>query len=118
MHVGYFDQRDVSGTVVATRRTRTPAGTERFLIDFAIDKDACDLSSVKVVASATGGAVSAQRIEAIPGENAVRASFEVAADKQARDVELRAFLQDGQDVMTETWSYLWQPEPAATRRNR
>lgn len=117
MHVGYFDQRDVSGTAVATRRTRTPTGSERFLIDFAIDKNAYDLPGVKVVASATGGTVSAQRIEAIPDKNMVRASFEVTAERQARDVELRAFLQDGDDVMTETWSYLWQPteRPARNR---
>jgi glucans biosynthesis protein len=113
MHVGYVDQRDSSGSVIATRRTRTAGGNERFLIDFAIDNRAYDLPSVKVVATATGGTVSAQRIEAVPGQNVVRASFEVTAERQARDIELRAFLQDGEDVMTETWSYLFQPAPAA-----
>ena len=37
------------------------------------------------------------------------ASFEVAAEPKGKDIELRAFLQTPNDVLTETWSYLWQP---------
>ena len=57
-----------------------------------------------------------------PGSTSVRASFEMAVEQHARDIELRAFLRDGEHVLTETWSYLWQPAspgiPVQTARNR
>jgi glucan biosynthesis protein len=34
----------------------------------------------------------------------------VSAESAAKDVELRAFLRSKADVLTETWTYLWQPK--------
>jgi glucans biosynthesis protein len=50
-----------------------------------------------------------QHTEQNPFTAGSRASFEVIADPNVRDVELRAFLRAGDDVLSETWSYLWQP---------
>ena len=108
MHVGYADQRGPSGRVVATRRIATKAG-ERFLVDFASEAQVADATKLDLVVSAVGGTVSGRRVDAIPGSTSVRASFEVTAEQHARDIELRAFLREGEHVRTETWSYLWQP---------
>jgi glucans biosynthesis protein len=122
MHVGFTDRRGPRGRVIASRRTTTKNG-ERFLVDFASDAAQVDVSKVKVVVSVTGGKVNEQHVEANSHTKSYRASFEVTPDANARDVELRAFLKEGDDVLTETWSYLWQPSwPApplsAAARNR
>ena len=57
----------------------------------------------------SGGRVLEQHVEPNAFAEGIRASFEVAAESNARDVELRAFLKTKTDVLTETWSYLWQP---------
>jgi periplasmic glucans biosynthesis protein len=109
--------------VVATRFAKVPkwqqglteqqrARRGRFVVDFAgpslraagqdKDKDA-----IEVHVTATGAKVVEQHTLANAFEGGIRASFEVEA--QARDVELRAFLRRGSEVLTETWSYLWQP---------
>ena len=122
MHVGYADQRGPRGRVVATRRTTTKHG-ERFLVDFATDKAELDLKKMSVVVSVTGGKVNEHHVEANPYTKTYRASFEITPETNARDVELRAFLREGDDAVTETWTYLWQPKwPApplsAAARNR
>jgi glucans biosynthesis protein len=38
-----------------------------------------------------------------------RVVFEVTPDGSGRPVELRGFLKKGSFVLTETWSYLWNP---------
>ena len=122
MHVGFADQHGPRGRAIATRRTTTKNG-ERFLVDFANDKPAADLAKVKAVVSVTGGKLNEQHVELNQHTNTLRASFEITPDTNARDIELRAFLREGEDVLTETWSYLWQPPwpaPAlsAAARNR
>jgi glucans biosynthesis protein len=37
-------------------------------------------------------------------------AFALKADGSNRPVELRCFLRKKPHVLTETWSYLWQPE--------
>jgi glucans biosynthesis protein len=93
------------------------------LVDFATDKAELDLKKMSVVVSVTGGKLNEHHVEANPHTKTYRASFEITPETNARDVELRAFLRDGDDVVTETWSYLWQPTwPApplsAAARNR
>jgi len=50
---------------------------------------------------------------AVTQKNAIngtwRLAFEIKPDGSGRPVELRAFLRKGDNVLTETWSYLWQP---------
>lgn len=116
MHVGYADQRG-RGRVLATRRARTPLG-ERFLIDFATDGAALDPARATAIVSVSGGRAQDHRVEANPHDETVRASFVVVPDRGARDVELRAFLKAGDDVLTETWSYLWQPAAPPARAAR
>jgi glucans biosynthesis protein len=107
LHVGSAD--DVQGPtarVGATRIGKTEHGV-RFLVDFvgaALPK----AEDVEAVVSSTGGRILEQHVEQNSFAEGVRASFEIAPEANARDVELRAFLKSKNDVLTETWSYLWQ----------
>jgi len=38
-----------------------------------------------------------------------RVVFELKPDASGTPVELRCFLRKGSHVLTETWSYLWNP---------
>ena len=117
LHVGSADDvQGPSARVEATRIGKTPTfapdeppkekGT-RFLIDF-VGPDLLSREGVEVVVSASGGRILEQHVERNSFAEGVRASFEVAPEPNARDVELRAFLKAKDDVLTETWSYLWQ----------
>jgi len=108
LHVGSAD--DVQGPaarVAATRLGRTEKGY-RFLVDF-VGRDLLRAEGVEAVVSANGGRILEQHIEHNAFAEGIRASFEVATESKARDIELRAFLKTKTDVLTETWSYLWQP---------
>jgi glucans biosynthesis protein len=108
LHVGSAD--DVQGPaarVSATRIGKTAKGV-RFLVDFA-GAELLRGQDVEAVLSAVGGTILEQHVEQNSFAEGVRASFEVAPEADARDVELRAFLKSKNDVLTETWSYLWQP---------
>lgn len=113
LHVGSAD--DVQGPaarVAATRIGKTEKGT-RFLVDFvgpALSRmEGSPGADVQAVVSASGGRILEQHVEQNSFAEGVRASFEVAPEPNTRDVELRAFLKSKDDVLTETWSYLWQP---------
>jgi glucans biosynthesis protein len=108
LHVGSAD--DVQGPaarVAATRLGRTEKGY-RFLVDF-VGPALLRSEGVEAIISASGGRILEQHIEQNAFAEGIRASFEVAADPNTRDIELRAFLKNETDVLTETWSYLWQP---------
>jgi len=108
LHVGSAD--DVQGPaarVAATRIGKTEKGA-RFLVDFT-GPGLLRGDDVRAVVSTTGGRILEQHVEQNSFAEGVRASFEVAPEASARDVELRAFLKSKDDVLTETWSYLWQP---------
>jgi glucans biosynthesis protein len=108
LHVGSAD--DVKGPtarVDGTRIGKTEGGV-RFLVDF-VGPELLRREDVQAVISTTGGRVLEQHVERNSFAEGVRASFEVAIEPGARDVELRAFLKSKDDVLTETWSYLWQP---------
>jgi glucans biosynthesis protein len=118
LHVGSAD--DVQGPaarVAATRIGKTEKGA-RFLVDFVgpglspkagTRGDVPGREDVQAVVSTTGGRILEQHVEQNSFAEGVRASFEVAPEPNTRDVELRAFLRSKDDVLTETWSYLWQP---------
>jgi periplasmic glucans biosynthesis protein len=93
--------------VVATRIARTKDGS-RFLVDFAGEGLAAR-KDIDVVVSAQNGRTVEQHVEHNPFAGGYRASFEVVAEPGIKDVELRAFLRAKEDVVSETWSYLWQP---------
>ena len=108
LHVGSADDvHGPAGRVAATRIGKTEKGV-RFLVDF-VGPDLLRGEDVQAVVSTTGGRILEQHVEQNSFADGVRASFEVAPEQSARDVELRAFLKSKDDVLTETWSYLWQP---------
>lgn len=108
LHVGAGVPVTASGArVVATRIARTKEGS-RFLVDFA-GPGLADMLDVEPVVSAQNGRVVEQHVEHNPFAGGYRASFEVAPESGAKDVELRAFLRGKGNALTETWSYLWQP---------
>ncbi len=108
LHVGSAD--DVEGPtarVAATRIGKTEKGV-RFLVDY-VGPELLRGDDVVAIVTTSGGRILEQHVEKNSFAEGVRASFEVAAEPSARDVELRAFLKNENDVLTETWSYLWQP---------
>lgn len=110
LHVGSdVDGQASRGRVTASRIARTPRGA-RFLVDF-VGGELADAEQVEAVISVSGGGarVVERHVEVNPFAGGLRASFEVALEPQVGQVELRAFLRAQSDVLTETWSYLWQP---------
>jgi len=117
------DESGPPGQVQATRLVRSERGV-RFLVDFAVAKEAIAKEAVAkdavatnnpkqrtdVVVSCTRARVLEQHVEDNPHAQSLRASFEVSPEPGARDVELRAFLQRGRDALSETWSYAWQAD--------
>jgi glucans biosynthesis protein len=96
-----------AGHVIATRMAKTKNGT-RFLVDFA-GNGLGKREGVEAVISVQNGRILEQHIEHNPFADGFRASFEVQHEQGKNDVELRAFLRNKGDVLSETWSYLWQP---------
>lgn len=108
LHVGSdVDATASRGHVVASRIAQTPRGA-RFLVDFVGRALAGDTQAAAVISGA-GARVLEHHVEKNPFTGGLRASFEVALEPGASQVELRAFLRAPTDVLTETWSYLWQP---------
>jgi glucans biosynthesis protein len=105
-----------AGQVVATRhgRSRTfEPDLERFVVDFdgaALRRRGADSGVVPVV-SVSGGAVQIHTATAQknPYNGSWRVAFAVRQYGADQPVELRCFLRDPKNVLTETWSYLWQP---------
>jgi glucans biosynthesis protein len=66
---------------------------------------------IEAVVNVTGGATAENRpvVQKNRFTGAWRVVFEIRPDPSGRPVELRCFLRKGQHVLTETWSYLWNP---------
>jgi glucans biosynthesis protein len=122
----FLDQiRPPAGYVVATRhgRLRTQeTGLERFVVDFdgpdlrrlPANPDPDSLSSAPTVEAVTWvgqGATLARdaTVQKNPFNDTWRASFALQPDGSGRPVEIRCYLRRTPHVLTETWSYLWQP---------
>ena len=103
------------GRAVATRRDNGGVkGAPRFLIDFT-GKDLAAIPAdriVRGVVTAVGGEESAeiadQQVVKNPVTGGWRLSFDVKPQKKGT-IELRAFLDQGGQPLTETWSYLVEP---------
>jgi periplasmic glucans biosynthesis protein len=96
------------GRVTAARLAATLQGT-RFLVDFEGEPLTNRERDVKVEVWASSARVLEQHVERNPFTKGWRASFELAADANPVDVELRASLHGAGSALSETWSYLWQP---------
>ena len=92
--------------------------SRRFMIDFAggdlaYYKDEPGL--VKITASTTGGKILRAYTQYNPFVEGVRATFDVEL-APGQTADLRAFLHDGPNVLTETWTFPWTapgtPAPA------
>lgn len=110
---GSGDARPPGGRVVATRWDEgSRDGAVRFVIDFAggrlgeLPEDAV----LRGVVSASAGEQEAELLEQHvvrhPKTQGRRLVFEVRPPND-EPLELRAFLQSGEDALTETWSYTW-----------
>jgi len=107
LHAGASVEGGASaGHVQSTRLARSERGL-RFLVDFALAQSA-EKPLPELVISGTGARVLEQHVENNPHAHGLRASFEVAPEPGARELELRAFLRAEHDTLTETWSYAWQ----------
>ena len=107
--------RPPAGRVVATRQDRgTIEGAYRFVIDFAgkqLEALPAD-TVVRGVVTVALGPDAAELLDQHVVKNAVtggwRLTFQVRP-KQKNAIELRAFLDKGDEALTETWSYALLP---------
>lgn len=103
------------GFVVATRhgrsRTQEP-DLERFVVDFdgpGLHGLGPDPAVEPMVTVGSGAALVHATVEKNPYNQTWRVAFALRADGTGKPVELRCFLRKPPHVLTETWSYLWQP---------
>jgi glucans biosynthesis protein len=112
----YMDQiHPPAGFVSATRIGRT-ATQERDLVRFVVDFDGAYLNKQgpdpqiePVVTVGTGATLVNTTIQKNPYNGTWRVVFSIKPDRSGNPVEMRCFLRKPPHVLTETWSYLWQP---------
>jgi glucans biosynthesis protein len=103
------------GYVVSTRHGRTKThepDLERFFIDFGgkeILSQKADPSVESVVTVGAGAKLVHSIVQKNPYNDTWRAAFAIQPDGSGKPVELRCFLKKPDQVLSETWSYLWQP---------
>jgi periplasmic glucans biosynthesis protein len=82
-------------------------GSIRFLIDFAGGPlEAINPQSVMANVTIGNGRLLRQSVVANKEIRGMRAAFDVAGEPGST-IDLRVFLQDGQDALTETWTLAW-----------
>lgn len=119
------DTRPPGGRAVATRQDAGPfdpqgrpsaaaaeGRSRRFVIDFAggtlakVDAD----TPPEAVVSAAGGTIEDVHVTPNPAIDGWRLGFHLQAESR-EPIEMRAYLKDDDDVLTETWSYAFTPGP-------
>ena len=107
--------RPAAGRVLATRRDGgTIEGAQRFVIDFvgkqlaAIPADQVVRAVVTIGGAEVAGEILDQHVVKNPHTNGWRLTFQVRP-KQREPLELRAYLDQGNTVLSETWSYALHP---------
>lgn len=108
-------RRPPMGEVSSTRLADIPgrAGYKRFVIEFtsAYLHGQPDDPAIEARVDVSGGG--RREGEPVVQKNrftgAWRVVFEIKPDPSGSPVELRCFLRKGPHVLTETWSYLWNP---------
>lgn len=105
-----------SGYVVSTRHGRTKThepDLERFFVDFTSPylrgESSNDTTIEAVVTVGPGASLTHSDVQKNPYNHTWRAAFSIKPDGSGKPVELRCFLRKAPHVLTETWSYLWQP---------
>jgi glucans biosynthesis protein len=84
----------------------------RFWVDFAGpylngQKSPRDMSAN--ISVGKGASLVHQSLEKNPFNGSWRVAFALKPDGSGKPVELRCFLQKPPHILTETWSYLWNP---------
>ncbi len=112
----FTDQiRPPAGYVASTRRGRASndgAGIEHFTIEFDgpyLSKQGPDPTIEPDISVGEGATLVNQNIQKNPYNNRWRVTFAIKADGSGKSVNLRCYLRKPPHVLTETWSYLWQP---------
>jgi glucans biosynthesis protein len=114
----YLDvaKRPPAGYVAATRLStiQKQPGLTRFLVDFDgpfLHLRQSDPEIQPVVTVGKGAALVPETvtIQKNPNNGTWRVTFAAKPDGTGRAVDLRCFLQRPPHVLTETWSYLWNP---------
>jgi glucans biosynthesis protein len=104
-----------AGYVVGTRLGHTATQErelERFVVDFDgayLNKQGPDPMIEPVVTVGNGATFVNQTLQKNPINGTWRVAFAIRPNGNGRPVELRCFLRKPPHVLTETWSYLWQP---------
>lgn len=104
-----------AGYAVSTRHGRTKThepDLERFHVDFIgpyLGNRGPDPEIEAVVTVGEGAELVHTTVQKNPYNGTWRAAFAVRPNGSGRPVELRCFLRKKPHVLTETWSYLWQP---------
>ncbi|MBP1741179.1 MAG: periplasmic glucan biosynthesis protein MdoG, partial [Deltaproteobacteria bacterium] len=115
--------RPPAGRVVATRTARTKVeGARKFVVDFTgtqLDTVPADKPVEGVVTVGSGAKFLEQQVYKNSFTGGWRLVFQILPDEalstdkdrpKIKDpVELRAFLKLGDNVLTETWSYAYEP---------
>ncbi|MDF3056908.1 MAG: mdoG [Rariglobus sp.] len=104
-----------AGYVTATRVGRSSTH-EPELVRFWVDITGAYLANQKYVPDITaevsvgaGAKLIHQSLEKNPANGTWRVAFAIKPDGSGRPVELRCFLKKPPHILTETWSYLWNP---------
>lgn len=104
------------GGVVGRKRTYF---SWRFAVDFAggvlelLDKDA----KLETIVSASRGRIELVSARPLTPIGGWRALFDIVPpDDSAQPIDLRMFLRNGNQAVSETWLYQWTPPPAAERK--
>lgn len=109
---GAMPGRPPGGYVVATRTGVVLDHPERrlFVLDF-VGVDPKPGRDIRVELTVGDGAkvVPSPGIRWIEPAKVWRVAFELVPDGSGKPVELRCFLREGKDSLTETWSNLWNP---------
>jgi glucans biosynthesis protein len=112
---GHSAVRPPGGHVLAVRRDRgTIDGAQRFVVDFvgkdleAIPADQVVRAVVTVAGGDVAGEILDQHVVKNPYTGGWRLTFQVRS-KQRTPLELRAYLDQGNTVLSETWSYALHP---------
>ena len=85
---------------------------ERFWVDFdgpALHNHAADPAIEAIVSVSDGAKLVHQSIQKNTFNGSWRVAFAIKPDGSGRPVELRCFLKREPHILTETWSYLWNP---------
>jgi glucans biosynthesis protein len=112
----FIDQiRPPAGIALSTRhghsKTNEP-DLERFVINFEsayLRNQGADPMIEPVVSVGAGAKLVHAAVQKNPYNGTWRVAFALRADGSKRPVELRCFLRKPPHVLTETWTYLWQP---------